>query len=48
MYIIKNALRCISRSKGRNVLIGIIVLVIAGIVCLVLRNKKGASKQETP
>ena len=29
MYIIKNALRCISRSKGRNILIGIIALVIA-------------------
>ena len=29
MYIIKNALRCISRAKGRNILIGIIVLVIA-------------------
>ena len=29
MYIIKNALRCIGRAKGRNVLIGIIALVIA-------------------
>ena len=29
MYIIKNALRCIARSKGRNILIGIIALVIA-------------------
>ena len=28
MYIVKNALRCISRSKGRNILIGIIALVI--------------------
>ena len=26
MYIFKNALRCIGRSKGRNVLIGIIAL----------------------
>ena len=29
MYIIKNAFKCIGRSKGRNVLIGVIVLVIA-------------------
>ena len=28
MYIIKNAFRCIGRSKGRNILIGIIALVI--------------------
>ncbi len=34
MYIIKNALRCIGRSKGRNVLIGIIALVIAVSACL--------------
>ena len=29
MHIIKNALRCISRSAGQNILIGIIALVIA-------------------
>ncbi len=29
MYIIRNALKCIGRSKGRNILIGVIVLVIA-------------------
>ena len=29
MYIIKNALRNISRAKGRNLLIGLITLVIA-------------------
>ena len=34
MYIIKNALRCIARSKGRNVLIGIIALVIAVSACI--------------
>ena len=34
MYIIKNALKCISRAKGRNILIGIIVLVIALSSCL--------------
>ena len=34
MYIIKNALRCIGRSKGRNILISIIALVIAVSACL--------------
>lgn len=34
MYIIRNALKCIDRSKGRNVLIGIIVLVIAISACI--------------
>ena len=29
MYILKNALRCIGRSKGRNVLIGVIISGIA-------------------
>lgn len=42
MYIIKNALRCISRSKGRNVLIGIIVLVIAVSACLGLSIRQAA------
>lgn len=34
MYILKNALKSISRSKGRNVLIGIIVLVISVAACI--------------
>ena len=34
MYIIRNALKCIGRSKGRNILIGIIVLVIAISACI--------------
>lgn len=42
MYIIKNALRCISRSKGRNVLIGIIALVIAVSACLGLSIRQAA------
>ena len=42
MYIIKNALRCISRSKGRNVLIGIIALVIAISACLGLSIRQAA------
>lgn len=49
MYIIKNALRCISRSIGRNVLIGIIVLVIAVSSCigLSIRQASENAKQET-
>ncbi len=42
MYILKNALRCISRAKGRNVLIGIIVLVIAVSACIGLSIRQAA------
>ena len=42
MYIIKNAFRCIGRSKGRNVLIGIISLVIAVSACLGLSIRQAA------
>ena len=42
MYIIKNALRCISRSLGRNLLIGIIVLVIATSACVGLSIRQAA------
>ncbi len=49
MYIIKNALRCIGRSKGRNILIGIIVLVIAISACIGLSIRQAAqsAKEET-
>ena len=42
MYIIKNALRCIGRSKGRNVLIGIIALVIAISACIGLSIRQAS------
>lgn len=42
MYILKNAFRCISRSKGRNILIGIIALVIAVSTCLGLSIRQAA------
>ena len=42
MYILKNALRCISRSKGRNVLIGIIALVIAVSACIGLSIRQAS------
>lgn len=49
MYIIKNAFRCISRSVGRNLLIGIIVLVIAVSACLGLSIRQAAesAREET-
>lgn len=49
MYILKNALRCISRSIGRNVLIGIIVLVIAISSCigLSIRQASENAREET-
>lgn len=48
MFIIKNSLRCIGRSKGRNVLIGIIALVIAISACIGLSIRQAAeSAKET-
>ena len=48
MYILKNAFRCVSRSKGRNVLIGIIALVIAIAACIGLSIRQAAdSARET-
>lgn len=42
MYILKNAWRSVVRSKGRNVLIGIIVLVIALSSCVALSIRQAA------
>ena len=42
MYIIKNAFRCIARSKGRNILIGIIALVIATSACIGLSIRQAS------
>ena len=47
MYIIKNALRCIGRSKGRNILIGIIALVIAVSACIGLSIRQAAESAKT-
>lgn len=44
MYIVKNALRSISRAKGRNILIGIIVLVIAVSSCVALSIREAANQ----
>lgn len=43
MYIIKNALRSINRAKGRNILIGMIVLVIAISSCVALSIREAAN-----
>lgn len=42
MYILKNAIRSLTRSKGRSLLIGIIVLVIAVAACLGLSIRQAA------
>ena len=47
LYIFKNALRCICRAKGRNVLIGIIVFVIALSACIGLSIRRSAEKAKT-
>ncbi len=47
MYIIKNAFKCISRSIGRNILIGIIVLVISTAACVGLSIQQAAENART-
>lgn len=46
MYILKNALRNISRSKGRNILIGLIIFVIALCACISLSIIHTAKQSE--
>lgn len=47
MYIVKNALKCIGRSKGRNILIGVIVLVIAVSACIGLSIRQAAESAKS-
>lgn len=47
MYIIKNAFRCIGRSKGRNVLIGMIALVIAISACIGLSIRQASENAKS-
>lgn len=42
MYILRNALKCIIRSFGRNILIGLIVLVISISSCIGLSIRQAA------
>ena len=43
MYIFKNALTNISRNKMRNILLGLIFIVIASILSITFAIKKSAS-----
>lgn len=49
MYIIKNAFKSITRNKARNILMGIIVLVIAIASCVALSIRQAAetAKEDT-
>ncbi|MGN1329450.1 MAG: ABC transporter permease [Eubacterium sp.] len=47
MFIFKNAFRSINRSKGRNILIGIIVVVIAFSTCVSLSIREAAKTAKT-
>ena len=40
MYILRNAFRCISRAKGRNILIGLVVLLLSVSSCIGLSIKE--------
>ena len=44
MYIIKNALINIKRNKGRNILVGIIIMVIAAACAITLAIRESAEK----
>ncbi|MDD2376505.1 MAG: ABC transporter permease [Clostridia bacterium] len=44
MYIIKNAFKSITRSKTRNILIGIIIVVVATASCIALSIKNAANE----
>ena len=43
MYLVKNAIRNVVRNKGRNILIGIIILIITTCTCIGLSINKAAS-----
>lgn len=47
MYIIKNAFKCIGRSRGRNILIGVIVFVIAVSACIGLSIRQAAESAKS-
>ena len=44
MYIVKNALVNIKRNKGRNILIGVIIIVIAAACAITLAIRESANK----
>ena len=44
MYILKNAITSIKRNKGRNILIGIIIIVISAASAITLAIRESATK----
>ena len=42
MYILKNALKSITRNKGRNILIGIIIIAISAACAVTLAIRQSA------
>ena len=42
MYLLKNAFRDVMRSKGRNILIGLIIFIIAISLCIGLSIRQAA------
>ncbi|MDR0950413.1 MAG: FtsX-like permease family protein [Candidatus Ancillula sp.] len=46
MFVIKNAWKSITRAKGRNILIGVIVFTIAAASCVTLAIRNAASAAE--
>ena len=47
MYVLKNALKSVTRSVGRNILIGMIVLVISVSCCIGLSIRQAAESTRT-
>lgn len=47
MYILKHAVRSICRSKGRSILIGVILFVLALCSCIGLGIQKAADSSRT-
>lgn len=46
MYVIKNAWKNVIRSKGRNILIGLIVLVVSISACISLSIRQAAENAQ--
>lgn len=47
MYVLKNAWKSIIRNKGRNILLGVVVLVIATAACIALSIRQAAETAKT-
>ena len=47
MYLLKNAWKNVTRSKGRNILIGLIIFVISVSTCISLSIRQAAEEAKT-